>query len=44
MDKNEVVIGSDTLRVNGEGGTSFRGSVQTTLVRAEAGHDLRYVF
>lgn len=40
-DKNEVLVGSDSLRVNGDGGTSFRGSVQTTLVRAEAGHDLR---
>lgn len=42
-DRNEVIIGSDGLRIMGEGGTSFSGSIQTTLVRAESGHDLRFV-
>ncbi|XP_050511082.1 gamma-sarcoglycan isoform X2 [Diabrotica virgifera virgifera] len=40
-DRREVLVGSETLRVVGEGGTSFSGSVQTTLVRADAGHELR---
>ncbi|KAJ8922665.1 hypothetical protein NQ315_007697 [Exocentrus adspersus] len=40
-DANEVVVGAETLRATGEGGTSFSGSVQTTLVRAESGHELR---
>ncbi|XP_072391203.1 gamma-sarcoglycan [Diabrotica undecimpunctata] len=40
-DRKEVLVGSETLRVVGEGGTSFSGSVQTTLVRADAGHELR---
>lgn len=39
----EVIIGADMLRVSGEGGTMFTGSVQTPLVRAESGHDLRSV-
>jgi len=41
-DKNEVMVGADTLRLSGEGGTRFSGSIQTRLVRAESGHDLRY--
>lgn len=41
-DKNDVMVGADTLRVSGEGGTRFSGSIQTRLVRAESGHDLRY--
>lgn len=40
-DKNEVMVGADTLRLSGEGGTRFSGSIQTRLVRAESGHDLR---
>ncbi|CAH1110688.1 unnamed protein product [Psylliodes chrysocephalus] len=40
-DKREVLVGSEMLRVVGEGGTKFSGSVQTNLVRAEAGHELR---
>ncbi|XP_060530820.1 gamma-sarcoglycan-like [Cylas formicarius] len=40
-DRNGITIGADTLRVTGEGGSSFRGSVQATLIRAESGHDLR---
>lgn len=41
VDDQEVLVGADSLRVSGEGGTSFTGSVQTTLVRADS--DLRYV-
>ncbi|KAF2894247.1 hypothetical protein ILUMI_11926, partial [Ignelater luminosus] len=40
-DHKEVVMGVDVLRITGEGGTIFGGSVQTPLVRAESGHDLR---
>ncbi|KYB27911.1 gamma-sarcoglycan isoform X1 [Tribolium castaneum] len=40
-DPREVVVGAESLRVTGEGGASFSGSVQTTLVRAEPGNDLR---
>lgn len=43
-DKREVLVGSEMLRVVGEGGTKFSGSVQTNLVRAEAGHELRWVY
>lgn len=39
--RDEIVVGSDTLQVTGEGGTTFSGSVQTPLVRADSGHDLR---
>ncbi|CAH2013264.1 unnamed protein product [Acanthoscelides obtectus] len=39
--RKEVLVGSETLHVTGEGGTILRGSIQTRLVRAEAGHDLR---
>ncbi|XP_030767819.1 zeta-sarcoglycan [Sitophilus oryzae] len=40
-DRNQVTVGTDSLRITGEGGTCFKGSVQTKLVRAETGHDLR---
>ncbi|CAH1123727.1 unnamed protein product [Ceutorhynchus assimilis] len=40
-DRNQVVVGADTLQVTGEGGSRFSGGVQTRLVRAESGHDLR---
>lgn len=40
--RDEVVVGSDNLRVMGEGGTIFRKAVQTPLVRAPPGQDLRY--
>ncbi|ENN82925.1 hypothetical protein YQE_00675, partial [Dendroctonus ponderosae] len=39
-DRREVVVGAETLRITGEGGSRFSGSVQTRLVRAESGHDL----
>ncbi|KAF5289339.1 hypothetical protein FQA39_LY15125 [Lamprigera yunnana] len=40
-DHKEVILGVDLLRITGEGGTIFHGSVQTPLLRAESGHDLR---
>lgn len=39
--RREVVVGADILRVSGVGGAVFEGSVQTPIVRAEAGHDLK---
>lgn len=41
-DKNEVRIGANVLRVDGDGGVVFRDSVQTPLVRAEPGRELRF--
>lgn len=43
-DKNEVAIGAHSLRVEGEGGVIFRESVQTPIIRAEPGHELKLVF
>jgi hypothetical protein len=40
-DRNEVTIGANSLRVDGEGGVIFKESIQTPLVRAEAGKDLK---
>lgn len=40
-DKNEVEIGANSLRIDGEGGTVFRESVQTSVVRAEPGRELK---
>ena len=42
-DKNEVAIGANSLRVAGEGGVIFRESIQTPLIRAEPGRELKYV-
>ncbi|XP_062541229.1 zeta-sarcoglycan [Armigeres subalbatus] len=41
VDRDEVTIGAGSLRVEGEGGVIFRDSIQTPLVRAEAGKDLK---
>lgn len=38
---NEVAIGASSLRVDGEVGAIFRESIQTPLVRADAGRELR---
>lgn len=38
---DEVVVGASSLRVDGEGGAIFRESIQTPLVRADAGRELR---
>ncbi|XP_063223969.1 delta-sarcoglycan [Bacillus rossius redtenbacheri] len=40
-DKDEVLVGAEVLRVTGEGGAVFDGTVQTTMVRADSGHELR---
>ncbi|XP_076273501.1 sarcoglycan delta isoform X2 [Rhynchophorus ferrugineus] len=40
-DRDQITVGADTLKVTGEGGSCFSGSIQTKLVRAESGHDLR---
>lgn len=40
-DRKEVLVGADLLRVTGEGGAVFHGSVQTPLVRPSAGKELR---
>ncbi|XP_055585146.1 uncharacterized protein LOC129737982 isoform X2 [Uranotaenia lowii] len=41
VDRDEVAIGASSLRVEGEGGVIFKDSIQTPLVRAEAGKDLK---
>lgn len=41
-DKNEVRLGASVLRVDGDGGVVFGESVQTPLVRAEPGRELRF--
>lgn len=40
-DRKEVIVGAELLRVTGEGGAVFHGSVQTPLVRPESGNELR---
>lgn len=41
-DKNEVSVGANSLRIDGEGGAIFRESVQTPVIRAEPGRELKY--
>lgn len=40
-DKNEIAIGADKLRLEGEGGVSFRESIQTKLIRADPSQELK---
>lgn len=40
-DRKEVLVGADLLKVTGEGGAVFHGSVQTPLVRSASGKELR---
>ncbi|ALC48182.1 Scgdelta [Drosophila busckii] len=40
VNRSRVTVGAHSLRIEGEGGASFRGSVQTRHVRAEAAHAL----
>ncbi|KAJ9596317.1 hypothetical protein L9F63_012650, partial [Diploptera punctata] len=40
-DRKEVVVGAEVLRVTGNGGAVFDGTVQTPLVRADSGNELR---
>lgn len=44
VNKNEVTIGANALHVDGEGGAIFRESIQTPLIRAEPGKELKFVF
>lgn len=44
VDKNEVMIGAYSLRIDGDGGAVFRESVQTSVIRAEPGRELKYDF
>ncbi|GAB0087063.1 uncharacterized protein DMENIID0001_013330 [Sergentomyia squamirostris] len=39
--RDEISIGANSLRIDGEGGAIFRESIQTPLIRAEAGRELR---
>lgn len=41
-DRNEIIIGANALRVEGEGGIIFRESIQSPLIRAEPGKELKY--
>ncbi|XP_055622752.1 uncharacterized protein LOC129766260 [Toxorhynchites rutilus septentrionalis] len=41
VDRDEVTVGASSVRVEGEGGVYFKDSIQTPLVRAEAGKDLK---
>lgn len=38
---DEIYVNAVNLRVTGEGGTVFSGSLQTPFVRAESGSDLK---
>ncbi|KAG8232880.1 hypothetical protein J437_LFUL004750 [Ladona fulva] len=40
-DGSEVMVGADILRVTGTGGAIFGGAIQTPLIRADSGNDLR---
>lgn len=44
VNQNAVTIGAHALKVEGDGGVIFKDSIQTPLIRAEAGKDLRYYF
>lgn len=41
VDREEVAIGANSLRIDAEGGAVFKESVQTPLVRAEPGRELK---
>lgn len=41
VDRDSVEIAAGSLRVEGEGGVIFKDSVQTTLLKAEPGKDLK---
>lgn len=43
VNSDEVVLGTESLQITGDGGTVFRDSVQTPLVRAAPGNNLKYV-
>ncbi|XP_015179437.1 PREDICTED: zeta-sarcoglycan [Polistes dominula] len=39
--REQVLVGADMLKITGDGGAVFQGSVQTPLVRGESGRGLR---
>lgn len=39
--RDEVIIGANTLRMDGDGGIIFRESIQTPLVRLDAGKEMK---
>jgi delta-sarcoglycan len=39
-DRDRVTVGASSLKINGDGGAIFKESVQTPLVRSDAGQDL----
>jgi hypothetical protein len=41
VDRDAVEIAAGTLRVEGEGGVIFKDSIQTKLLKAEPGKDLK---
>lgn len=41
VDRDAVSIGAQSLKVEGDGGVIFKDSIQTPLIRSEAGKDLR---
>lgn len=41
VDRDAVEIAAGSLRVEGEGGVIFKDSVQTNLLKAEPGKDLK---
>lgn len=42
-DNEEVFLNTPSLRVTGDGGTVFSGSIQVPLVKADVGNNLKYV-
>ena len=41
VNKNAVTVGAHALKVEGDGGIIFKDSIQTPLIRSEAGKDLK---
>lgn len=41
VDRDLVEIAAGSLRIEGEGGVTFKDSIQTTLLKAEPGKDLK---
>lgn len=40
-DKDTVLIGANALHINGEGGAIFRESIETPVIRADPGKELK---
>jgi hypothetical protein len=41
VDRDLVEIAAGSLRIEGEGGVTFKDSIQTSLLKAEPGKDLK---